>query len=163
MIKLQKVQTNELEILSMLANMVWHEAYDELLGLAQVDYMVQTFQSKIAFEEQLQKGYEYYFIVEDGVIYGYLGVVQEETSMFLSKLYLKSEYYGKGIAQIILNLLKNECSVRSLNTIYLTVNKGNGRAIKAYERFGFIQTDSIITDIGNGFVMDDYVYTLYLL
>lgn len=47
-----------------------------------------------------------------------------------------------------------------LGYVYLTVNKGNERAIKVYEKFGFIKTDSIVTDIGNGYVMDDYVYRL---
>ncbi|MBQ8178467.1 MAG: GNAT family N-acetyltransferase [Clostridia bacterium] len=159
MIELQKVQFNQLEELSALASKVWHEAYDVLLGLSQVDYMVESFQSKQAFENQLESGYEYYFIIGDGMRCGYVGIVQEKDKMFLSKLYLKAEHYGRGIAQTVLNMLKEESKARGLKSIYLTVNKGNGRAIKAYERFGFIQTDSIVTDIGRGFVMDDYVYT----
>ncbi|MBR2480216.1 MAG: GNAT family N-acetyltransferase, partial [Clostridia bacterium] len=64
-----------------------------------------------------------------------------------------------GIAQMLLNVLVDRLKENGLIEMYLTVNKGNLRAIRAYERFGFIRTDSIITDIGNGFVMDDYVYT----
>jgi len=37
------------------------------------------------------------------------------------------------------------------------VNKRNVRAIKAYQRNGFEIADSVVTDIGGGFVMDDYV------
>ena len=79
--------------------------------------------------------------------------------LFLSKLYLKGSFHGKGLGQLALSILVDIAKARKVDNIYLTVNKGNVKGIKAYERFGFIKTDSIVTDIGNGFVMDDYVYT----
>ena len=47
---------------------------------------------------------------------------------------------------------------RGLKAVYLTVNTGNARAVRAYEKFGFTRTDHTVTDIGSGFVMDDYIY-----
>ena len=44
-----------------------------------------------------------------------------------------------------------------LRSAYLTVNRGNAKAIRAYERNGFKVVRTQVTDIGNGFVMDDYV------
>ena len=41
--------------------------------------------------------------------------------------------------------------------IQLTVNKNNINTIKAYEKWGFKTIDSVVTDIGYGFVMDDYI------
>jgi ribosomal protein S18 acetylase RimI-like enzyme len=38
----------------------------------------------------------------------------------------------------------------------LTVNKNNVNAIKAYEKMGFRNVGSLVQDIGDGFVMDDY-------
>ena len=46
--------------------------------------------------------------------------------------------------------------------MYLTVNKGNLRAVRAYEKFGFVRTEEQVSDIGNGFVMDDFVYEFTL-
>ena len=43
------------------------------------------------------------------------------------------------------------------NKIKLTVNKNNTNTIKTYEKWGFKQIDSVVTDIGCGFVMDDYI------
>ncbi len=37
-----------------------------------------------------------------------------------------------------------------------TVNKNNSLAIRAYEKLGFENLGSIVADIGNGFVIDDY-------
>ncbi len=37
------------------------------------------------------------------------------------------------------------------------MNKRNAQAIAAYRRNSFVIAESVITDIGGGFVMDDYV------
>jgi len=44
-----------------------------------------------------------------------------------------------------------------LGRIWLTCNKNNSRTLSIYKKLGFSIIDSIVTDIGNGFVMDDYV------
>ena len=41
--------------------------------------------------------------------------------------------------------------------MYLTVNKYNELAIRAYVGKGFETIDSVETDIGEGFIMDDFV------
>jgi ribosomal protein S18 acetylase RimI-like enzyme len=40
----------------------------------------------------------------------------------------------------------------------IRVNKNNQGAITFYEKVGFVRKDEITTDIGNGYVMDDFVY-----
>jgi RimJ/RimL family protein N-acetyltransferase len=42
-------------------------------------------------------------------------------------------------------------------SIHLRVNKGNERAIAAYRRNGYAVRESLVADIGGGFVMDDFV------
>ncbi|MBQ4072325.1 MAG: GNAT family N-acetyltransferase [Clostridia bacterium] len=159
MIQVIPVRNDEVIILEELANAIWRECYTTLLGIEQVEYMVKKFQSKDAFVEQIDSGYEYYFLDVDGAKAGYLGICQEGNKLFLSKLYLKESFHGMGLAQKVLKIVVNIAIERGLDSIYLTVNKGNVKAIRAYERFGFIKTDSIVTDIGNGFVMDDFVYS----
>ena len=41
--------------------------------------------------------------------------------------------------------------------IYLNVNKYNSGSIAAYRRLGFYKLFDEVNDIGNGYVMDDYV------
>ena len=45
---------------------------------------------------------------------------------------------------------------KGCSRIWLTVNRMNRSAIKAYERCGFSITGEVVADIGEGFVMDDY-------
>ena len=46
--------------------------------------------------------------------------------------------------------------------VYLTVNKHNDHAIDVYKKKGFTVTDEVVTDIGGGYVMDDYIMTYEL-
>ena len=47
-----------------------------------------------------------------------------------------------------------------LSAVWLTVNKHNDIAIRAYRGLGFELIGEGVTDIGNGFVMDDYYFEL---
>ena len=44
-----------------------------------------------------------------------------------------------------------------ISIMKLHVNKYNTNSILAYKKMGFENTESSITDIGKGFVMDDYL------
>jgi RimJ/RimL family protein N-acetyltransferase len=57
----------------------------------------------------------------------------------------------------MMNRIFDEAVSCGKNTVYLTVNKYNERAIAVYKKIGFKTIDSPKTDIGNGFFMDDYV------
>ncbi len=148
--------------LASLACGLWHDAYDELFGSEQVEYMTSTMQSAEAIAKQTEGGYLYFFIVEGGQTIGYCGIRPEGTKMFLSKLYLCAEQRGKGLGRRALAEVAEQARRRGLSSVYLTVNKGNERAIRAYERFGFVRADSTVTDIGGGFAMDDYIYEFKL-
>ena len=162
-IQFVKVGKEDFPALEKLAVRLWHSAFDNLIGPEQADYMLEKFQSASAFARQTEEeGYEYYFIVCDGVTAGYTGIAAKkgEDNLFLSKLYLAPEFWGMGLGRAGRQFVKDTAANRGLRSVYLTVNKGNERAIKVYEKFGFVRTDSTVTDIGGGYVMDDFVYTL---
>ena len=77
-----------------MAEIVWNEHFTSIIGKAQVDYMLEKFQSKDAVTDQIDnQGYEYYFIEIEGNKVGYSGIHKEEEKMFLSKLYIKNIKY----------------------------------------------------------------------
>ena len=59
-----------------------------------------------------------------------------------------------------LKFVINRAKELGTHAITLTVNKYNTNSIKAYEKMGFKNTGSIVSDIGAGFVMDDYTMKL---
>lgn len=158
-VRLKEVQKGELQSLEEEIARLWHSTYDTLLGKEQVAYMTKKFQSAEAIENQLAGGkYRYYHVVAGEENIGYCGVCLEETKLFLSKLYLKENCRGRGLGQKALECVAALAEAEGKRCVYLTVNKQNARAIRAYEKFGFQRTESLCSDIGQGYVMDDYVY-----
>lgn len=159
-----QVKTDEqLKTLAEKANVVWHEFFPCILTEGQIDYMVEKFQSYEAMKNQMENdGYEYYFITAGDKILGYTGIKKEAERLFLSKLYLLKENRGKGYASEAFEFLINYCKKNGLKSIYLTVNKQNEHTIAVYKKKGFKIIDTQVADIGNGYVMDDYIMELKL-
>ena len=75
----------------------------------------------------------------------------------LHKLYLLPEMQGRGLGSRLLQHVEHEVRAGRACQLILSVNKRNAKAITAYKRNGFVIAESVVTDIGGGFVMDDYV------
>lgn len=162
MVCIQKVLHNQIQTLAEVANEIWHEYFTPIIGLQQVEYMVDKFQSVKGITAQLEAGYEYYFAIYNGEIAGYFGIQLQSDNLFLSKLYLKKAFRGKGIASQMLAYIKNIACDNSKSKITLTVNRHNYHTINVYKHFGFEIEKEQKADIGNGFYMDDYVMALAL-
>lgn len=152
--KLVKVKENGINELAELASEIWHEYWPCILTAEQIDYMVEKFQSKKAIKEQIKnENYVYYFIKVDNEIAGYVGVSDKKDYLFLSKLYIRKEFRHQGLGRLAFNEIKH----LGFKKIRLTVNKYNKNTINAYLKYGFITIDSVVSDIGCEFVMDDYI------
>ncbi|MGB6300944.1 MAG: GNAT family N-acetyltransferase [Rivularia sp. (in: cyanobacteria)] len=141
-----------------LAKEIWNQHYLPIIGNEQVVYMLDKFQSERAIKEQIAEGYKYYLIIdnqiENQVEVGYFSVKDKAAKLFLSKLYVLDSFRGKGIGKQAIKFIK---STFDNPVIQLTVNKNNFNSIAFYKKVGFKIVDDVVTDIGNGFVMDDYV------
>ncbi len=153
------VRTKEqMEEIALLAIPVWHEHYDEIIGSTQVTYMLRKFQSLDAIREQIQnQDYCYYQVSCGGELAGYFSIQLQADSLFLSKLYLAKKFRGKGCAREILRFITGLGTGKGLHKVWLTVNKENLETIKIYEHLGFVKERTQIAEIGDGFVMDDYI------
>jgi len=142
--------------LEALAFPIWREHYTPIIGSAQVEYMLQKFQTAQSIEEQIREGVHYFLLQtpeEENI--GYLSVVYRPEELFLSKLYLLKTFRGQGWARVTLEFVKALARNRNLEHITLTVHKQNP-SVKAYQALGFGILEPVVTDIGGGFVMDDY-------
>jgi GNAT superfamily N-acetyltransferase len=139
-----------------LADIIWREHYIPIIGRAQVDYMLEHFQSASAIEKQIAQGIYYFSIQTGDMIEGYLAFEKQGKTLFLSKIYLLDYRRGQGIGKVAMHFVREKARVLECTDIALTVNKYNDQSINAYTRMGFSKKGGEITDIGGGFVMDDY-------
>lgn len=159
-LKIIPVAKEKASLLASVARPIWEEHFTPIIGKEQVEYMLQKFQSANALSQQIEDGFCYYFFMYGGEIAGYTGIKKDSSSLFLSKIYVKKEYRGKKIAKAGIDFMKGICARDGLCSIWLTVNKHNATAISAYKAMGFHSIRAQVTDIGGGFVMDDYVMEL---
>jgi len=139
-----------------LADTIWREHYIPIVGKLQIDYMLGKYQSAKAIKTQIENGFEYFVLHLDNTAVGYISIQAEQEVLFLSKIYVLKHYRRKKIATQALVFIEEKAKSYQLKSIRLTVNKHNTEAIKTYEQFGFKYIRPLVTDIGNGFVMDDY-------
>jgi diamine N-acetyltransferase len=155
LLRIDPVQSpGDIRRIASLAHEIWMEHYPPLIGLDQVRYMLELFQSVPALERQINAGMHYYMLRQDDLPVGYLATQPEPDSLFLSKLYVHKTLRGQGIARQALRFV---CATEKPERITLTVNRHNTLALTAYQRLGFQVLREEKTDIGRGFVMDDFV------
>ena len=143
--------------LSAVADDIWRQHYTPIIGEAQVDYMLEKFLSPEALVEQINSGYEYFLFSYDYTFAGFAGIHEEDNKLFLSKLYVHEDFRGKGIGSYMFQKFIEICKLRDLKTIWLTCNRNNTGSLAVYEHLGFKKVREEVADIGNGFVMDDYI------
>ena len=96
---IRKAETNEdLQEIAALADVIWHEHFTPIIGKEQVEYMLSRFQSYPALQDQVLTGYEYYRLLGNRKLCGYMAIRQDQDGrMFLSKLYIAKQYRGRQI------------------------------------------------------------------
>lgn len=156
MVGLKRV--NDLGELAELAAEIWNEYWVDLLSKEQIAYMIEKFQSKSAMEEQVKnENYTYFHITSRDRIIGYTGLCVKEDYLFISKFYIKKEFRNKGFGGRAFELMMKYAQMSNRYKLRLTVNKNNKKTILTYTNWGFRKIDSVVVDIGRGFVMDDYI------
>jgi diamine N-acetyltransferase len=149
----------DIPLIRQLAERIWWASYREMLSDAQIRYMLDWMYAPDRIDEEMTRGIAYELMEIDGIAAGYLATepMDSPPRVRLHKLYLLAELHGHGHGQWMLAQVTQRAVERGLACVELGVNKQNHRALRAYRRAGFEIVTSVISDIGHGFVMDDYI------
>lgn len=146
-----------------LAKQIWHQHYPGIITTAQIDYMLDKIQSPAAIRDQLEQGNHYYLIRQLETAIGYFSIREQQDDddsiLFLSKIYLDEAYRGEGLGYHAFSFIEALAADVGAKRINLLVNRNNSIAVNSYLRWGFCITETRITDIGDGYIMDDYLMT----
>lgn len=145
----------EIQVLDQIIQEIWPEVYTKIIGADQVAYMLRTFQSKENIEEDLKAGMRYFLLMAENQPVGYTAYVSNPDEIYLSKLYLHQAVRGQGYASQVFDWYEDLATGKTLR---LNVNKYNEQAIAVYESRGFKRVEACQNDIGEGYIMDDFVY-----
>ena len=157
--KLTALKIEQLPIVIDLTKKIWPVAYGEILSKAQLDYMIDKFYNETALRELIQKGHVFYVAQDDnGKDVGFVSyeINSEPNKNKIHKIYVLPETQGSGLGRQFFELVKEKAIENNQKAIFLNVNKYNN-AIHFYTKLGFNKVKDEVIDIGNSYVMDDYV------
>ena len=171
----------EIERTAQVAHDIWFEYWPDRIGAAQTEYMVENMQSADAIARDIREaGYRYWLLYDEaGACVGYTCANAEDFAtdpmgeaatahgveiakraqkrLFISKVYLYASERGKHYASRVMDFYGELCRAEGLEAMYLTVNRENDLAIRAYKGRGFEVIEELDADIGEGFTMYDYI------
>ncbi|MXN90525.1 GNAT family N-acetyltransferase [Flavobacterium sp. Sd200] len=157
--KIIKASLSDYNVIHAIALTTWHATYNDILSPDQMEYMLEMMYSNEAIADQIAiKGHHFLLAEEEGEYLGFasyeLNSLSETTK--LHKLYVLPQAHGKGVGKALVTVIQNAAKSNNNNKIILNVNKHNP-AINFYLKSGFINKGEDIIDIGNGYIMDDYL------
>lgn len=159
MIEVRKAASDDYKTIRELADRTWYPTYLSILSREQLDYMMELMYSPAAFTEQLSlKNHHFLLASEDGIFLGFASYelnYHSETAK-IHKLYVVPEAQGKGVGQKLLSVIENEALKNSNDKIVLNVNRFN-KAINFYQKAGFEKAGEEDINIGNGYLMEDFI------
>ena len=156
----RKAAADDIPLIQDLARRIWSEAYRGMLSTQQIAYMLEMMYSADVIAREVGKGIAWELILDRGRPCGFLSYhPAAHHRVKLSKIYIEQDSRGKAIAEEAIMRVVKYAADTGMTSVFLTVNRHNKRAVRAYEKNGFLITDSVVTAIGGGFVMDDYIMT----
>lgn len=155
-LKLIPATSKDIETISKLARLTWNQHYASIIGVAQIDYMLALMYSQTSLTEQMEKkGHQFFLIEKNYLRVGFISVNPlTNEKWFLNKFYIDQQLAGKGIGSAAFVEIKK---IIKSDKIELTVNRQNFKAINFYFKLGFKIKEVADFDIGNGYVMNDFV------
>ena len=141
-----------------LAGVIWRHHYPGIVSMEQIDYMLAQRYTPAIIRAQMQGGNAWWDkAVLDGRIMGFAQYEEGGRSMKLDKLYVHQDFQRQGHGGRMLAHVEDEARRRGFGAVRLNVSRHNLTSIAAYRKNAYVLVDSVVTDIGRGFVMDDYV------
>jgi GNAT superfamily N-acetyltransferase len=160
--KIRKALLSDIPIIQEIAEKAWRPTYEHILTEQQTVYMLDLMYNSHILENQIH-GNIAFFMVDMGLeTIGYFAVeIFNEQSVKLHKLYLDPTKKHMGLGRKIIQYIMDWTLVNQRKSIILNVNKNNS-AVRFYHKMGFEIIEEMILEIGEGYVMDDFVMQLDL-
>lgn len=119
-------------------------------------YLTENFTVEKITREVNNPGSHFFIAWENAEAIGYLKLnegnaqteLQDKTSLEIERIYVKSDYHGKKIGQVLYEKALEVARIQKKKSIWLGVWEENPRAIKFYEKNGFVAFDKHIFKMG---------------
>lgn len=157
--KIIEANTSQLPLIAQLAYAIWPVAYGEILSKEQLTYMLSKFYSLEALTEQLEKRNHIFLLIEENEKFVGFATYEsniENNKTKIHKIYVLPETQGKGFGVQLINEIETRAKNLQNDILFLNVNRFN-KAQYFYKKLGFEIAFEEDIEIGNGYLMEDFV------
>ncbi|MDY3543956.1 GNAT family N-acetyltransferase [Riemerella anatipestifer] len=162
-IAIKKVKTNEVELLQEVSKTTFYETFaaDNTPENMQ-KYLDESFSVKCLREELLDEFSEFYFARVNGELAGYLKLnfgasqteLKDSKAIEIERIYVLKAFQGKRVGQALYEYALQVARDRGVDYIWLGVWEQNHKAIRFYEKNGFVAFDKHLFVLGDDLQMD---------
>jgi ribosomal protein S18 acetylase RimI-like enzyme len=160
-IEIVPVTEPEFPVVRGLAERIWRQHYEGIISAAQIEFMLAGRLTSAKLRDYVGAADRWLeLIAVAGTPVGYVSCAclpAHPGDMKLEQLYLLDTHRSFGLGRRMLAHVESRARKQGRGTLFLQVNKRNALAIGFYRAMGFTVREEAVFEIGNGFVMDDYV------
>ncbi|QKZ13607.1 GNAT family N-acetyltransferase [Spirosoma sp. KUDC1026] len=162
MITITPATEEQLSTIRSIAYQTWPSTFGAILSPEQIEYMLTMMYSPEALLTQAHEKNHVFLLANESVSQEALGFVsyeldyKGESATKIHKLYLLPDSQGKGVGRQLIDCVSELARRHGNDRLSLNVNRNN-KAIQFYERIGFSVVKQENIDIGNGYLMEDFV------
>lgn len=156
--EIRPVTYPDIPAIAALAREIWQATYPGIITQAQIDFMLeQRYGVERLYDdlEQADKWLDQAFVEGRRVGFAFSELYRGEFK--LDKLYVHPDVQRCGVGGQLIEHVAQRARQQGYDHLILAVNKRNENAIASYCKHGFRVRESVVEDIGSGYVMDDYV------
>lgn len=160
MIKITDASIEDIAKIQEIAHITWPITYGEILTAEQLEYMLDLIYSDEALSRQIQNKEQLFYLISDAdSVIGFIGIehnYNNEAVTKIHKIYLLPKTQGKGYGKIVFEEIGKMALENHSKDLLLNVNRFN-TALNFYKKLGFEIKETVDIEIGNGYLMEDYV------
>ncbi len=163
---IQEATTQDLPIIQLLSKSIWNQVYPSIISQEQIDFMLNMMYSTASLTCQMEvEKHKFLTLIYSGETVGFASYSPKDAGdrkrYRLHKLYVEPKLHGQGLGRSLVSHIIKLISSEGGQELELNVNKLNP-AISFYKHIGFTIEKEVVLDIGNGYVMDDFIMVLDL-
>ena len=152
------VTLNDIEQLQIIGRETFSETFSSSNTKENIaKYLADGFSIEKLTEELNNEHSEFYFAVIDDKVVGYLKLnfgssqseIQDSISLEIERIYVLQQYHGKKVGQVLYEKAMQVAEDKKVDYVWLGVWEENPRAIRFYQKNGFVEFDKHIFRLGD--------------
>ena len=156
--EIDRLSPADVDAVCRLARRTWQDTYPGIISQRQIDAMLADRYAPQTILARLADPLHVWLIArENGELAGFAHGCLEGEGCKLEKLYVDPARQRRGIGRALFEAVWRIARTRGARRLWLQVNRRNAHAISAYRKYGLHVVEARVFDIGEGFVMDDYI------